>query len=91
VKFVAGTDGVGDLKEEIEHFVRAGATPVQAIHAATGRPSELLGLPIGVVAKGRLADLVIVEGDPSEDVSALRQVVMVVQSGRVIWSRPPLD
>ena len=91
VQFVAGTDGVGDLKEEIEHFVRAGATPVQAIHAATGRAAELLGLPVGVIAKGKLADLVFVEGDPSEDVSALRQVVTVVQGGRVVWSRPPRD
>lgn len=91
VKFVAGTDGVGDLKEEIEHFVRAGASPVQAIHAATGRSAELLGLPVGVIAKGKLADLVVVEGDPSEDVSALRQIVIVVQGGKVVWSRPPLD
>jgi imidazolonepropionase-like amidohydrolase len=91
IKFVAGTDGVGDLKEEIEHFVRAGATPVQAIHAATGRAAELLGLPVGVLANGRLADVVIVEGDPSEDVSALRQVVTVIQGGRLVWSRPPLD
>lgn len=91
VKFVSGTDGVGDLKEEIEHFVRAGATPVQAIHAASGRAAELLGLPVGVVAKGKLADLVVVEGDPSEDVSALRKVVTVIQGGKVVWSRPPLD
>lgn len=91
VKFVSGTDGVGDLKEEIEHFVRAGATPVQAIHAATGRAAELVGLPVGVIAKGKLADLVVVEGDPSEDVSALRQVITVVQGGKVVWSRPPRD
>jgi len=91
VLFVAGTDGVGDLKEEIEHFVRAGASAVQAIHAATGRAAELLGLPVGVVAKGKLADLVVVEGDPSDDVSALRHVVAVVQGGRVVWRRQPPD
>lgn len=91
VKFVAGTDGVGDLKEEIEHFVRAGATPEQAIHAATGRAAELIGLPVGVLSKGKLADLVVVDGDVSEDIATIRKVVTVVQGGNIVWSRPPLD
>ena len=83
VKIVTGTDGVGDLVEEIEIFVRAGIAPVEAIRAATGRAAELLGLNAGVVRPGALADLLIVDGDPVANPAVLRQVRAVISRGRM--------
>ena len=57
---------------EIELLVQGGLTPVEAIHAATGVGAEVLGIDAGVIAPGRVADLVLVEGDPSADIGVLR-------------------
>ena len=54
---------------------------------ATSRSAELLDLPDrGVIAPGRLADLLVVEGDPTQDLSALSKVRMVVKSGEVVFA-----
>lgn len=88
----AGTDGdtpAADpypaLFEELELLVhRAGFTPLEAIRAATqiGAMSMGQGQTQGVIAPGRLANLVVLERDPSTDIANLRSVVMVVKNGR---------
>lgn len=72
---------------ELECYVRAGLTPMQAIEAATLTPARVLGLDdqVGSIAVGKDADLVLVEGDPLADVSVLRRGIRgVLQSGRVV-------
>jgi imidazolonepropionase-like amidohydrolase len=97
VKIAAGTDagGHGHPKNalEIECLVRAGLTPLQALQAATGRAAECLGRgdQFGTVEKGKLADLVIVAGDPLADVTILQhpdRIALVLKGGQIAADRP---
>ena len=76
----------GDNARELEILVEYGLTPVQALVAATSTAATVLGLDatIGTVAPGRAADLVVVRGDPTARISAIRDVALVVQGGRVV-------
>jgi len=78
----------GSLHRELELMVREGATPLQALHSATGVAAQILGrADIGTLETGRLADLVIVEGKPDHDILATRNVRGVIQGGASL----PLD
>jgi len=90
VKIAAGTDAGGhghpSNAMEIECLVKAGLTPLQALQAATGWAAECLGLErdIGTVEKGKLADLVVVAGDPLADVKMLQnpeRIALVLKGG----------
>ena len=59
---------------EVELLVRGGLSPVEAIHSATGIGAERLGIEAGVIAPGRLADLVLVAGDPVADIRVLQEL-----------------
>ena len=84
---LAGADPTGDGgtlagyadQREIELLVKAGFTPVEAIHIATQNGAESLGQSdrIGTIAKGKQADLVVVTGDPSKNISDIRNVDLV--------------
>jgi imidazolonepropionase-like amidohydrolase len=88
----AGTDtpnpyvlpGIG-LHHELERMVAAGLSPLEALASATGIAAALLRRPeIGVVAPGKLADLVLVEGDPTSDIQATRNVRLVMKGGAIV-------
>ena len=89
-----GTDGnfppgnfFGDsMHREMELHVEAGLTPLQTIKIATYNGAKILELDkeIGSVEEGKLADLLIVKGDPSTDINDTRNIEYVLQSGRVI-------
>ncbi len=92
VSVVAGTDtlaGLG-LHHELALFVRAGLSPAEAIRMATLVPARTLGRDrdLGSIAAGKLADLVIVDGDPLADVTALARVVSTMRGGVVYPSAP---
>jgi imidazolonepropionase-like amidohydrolase len=100
VKIAAGTDFVGppgvahgDNAVELEILVKqVGMSPVEAIASATRIGAEALGLEeeIGTLSVGKTADLLIVDGDPSQDVGILRQkpaIEVVMKSGRVVVDR----
>jgi imidazolonepropionase-like amidohydrolase len=72
---------------ELECYVRCGMSPMDAIIAATKVGAEVMrmGDSIGTIEPGKLADLVVIDGDPLADVSLVRTgVVGVVQDGRVV-------
>lgn len=74
----------GGVHKEMEWLVAQGFSPLQAVRAATGTAAEVLGRDdIGVVAEGRRADLLVVRGNPAEDIRATRQIQYVVRQGAV--------
>ena len=90
---VAGTDAPypGDyygegLHRELELLVEAGLTPLQAIGAATRNAAQFVGggADWGVIGPGKVADLILVRGDPSVRISDTRNIVTVIQGGRVV-------
>ena len=88
VPIVAGTDGAVpgySVLRELELYVAAGLTPMEAIQAATSVPARVMGLDdwVGTVLPGKRADLLIVEGDPLQDISNLRRSRWVVAGGRM--------
>ena len=96
VKVTAGTDEGGWMHgnnaHEISCLVEAGMTPMQAIVAATGHAAQCLGLEadVGTIAAGKKADLVLVRGNPLEDVTILeegRSVRLVMKDGVVCADR----
>jgi imidazolonepropionase-like amidohydrolase len=87
VTIVAGTDQAvpgHSLHREMEIYVSAGFSPMEAIQAATIVPARAMGQDkeAGTVEPGKRADLIIVDGDPLADIRNLRRVVTVVQAGR---------
>lgn len=70
-----------DLQIFVEHF---GYTPAEALVAATKLGGELMDLPVGQVKEGFLADLLLVDGDPTEDVTILQdkdRLAMIMKDG----------
>jgi imidazolonepropionase-like amidohydrolase len=96
VKVVAGTDAGGfvhgDNAREIQLLVERGMSPMQAIQAATGWAAECVGLEedIGTIRAGKLADLLVVDGDPLRDIGLLRnreKIKLVMKGGEAFVDR----
>jgi imidazolonepropionase-like amidohydrolase len=88
LQVVAGTDQVvpgHSVRREIELYVQAGFTPLEAIQAATIVPARVMGMEkdLGTIEPGKVADLVIVEGNPLERISNLRNTKFVVTEGKL--------
>ena len=92
VKLAAGSDcgwGVypfGQFVHEISAMVEAGLTPMQGILSGTRNCAEALRIidRVGTVEVGKEADLLVVEGNPAEDITALAKVTAVFKAGRLI-------
>ena len=71
---------------EIALLVDHGASPMAAIQAATTAGARLLGVDdrVGTIEVGKVADLVLVDGDPLVDLAALTRVIVVVRAGAVV-------
>jgi imidazolonepropionase-like amidohydrolase len=93
VKLMTGSDfGANPLlfpgwgvHDEMALLVKAGLTPMQAIQAATSNPADFLGLnnALGTVAKGKIADLVLLNANPLEDINNTRKINAVIFQGRM--------
>ena len=83
---VAGTDtpNPASLHAELMAYVAAGMTPYEALRTATVTPAAALGLDAGSIEVGKLADLVIVDGNPLERIGNARRVRSVIANGRVV-------
>jgi imidazolonepropionase-like amidohydrolase len=100
VPFLAGTDtppGVYifpgfSLHEELQRFAAAGFTPLEALQTATLNPALFLGIDdkLGTVEKGKLADLVLLNANPLDDISNTQKIAAVITNGRY-FSRKDLD
>ena len=87
VPIVAGTDyKQGSLAYELQLMSEWGMGPLEALRSATGRAAAFLGLDdVGSIAPGKRADLVVVDGDPTGDITALERVLLVVQGGKEVF------
>ncbi|MBI3939890.1 MAG: amidohydrolase family protein, partial [Acidobacteria bacterium] len=91
-KIYAGTDSSAattpglSLHHEMELLVDAGIPPMQAISAGTRYGAELLGLDaqIGTVEAGKLADLVVLGGDPLQDIRKTKSLEKVIKNGEIL-------
>ena len=90
-RVVAGTDtpNAANVQAELIAYVAAGMTPFQALRTATVNSALALGLNVGTIEPGRLADLVIVDGNPLQDIAATYRIWQVVANGR-LWTRAAL-
>jgi hypothetical protein len=88
VPIVAGTDELPGftLQRELQFYVEAGMTPAQAIQVATrnGAKYSRTDNEKGRIAPGMLADLVLVDGDPTRDITDIRKVALVITRGYAI-------
>ena len=98
-RFLVGTDAPNpgvypgySVVDEMENFVAAGFSRSEAIRAATSEPAEFLGRrgEFGAVAQGASADLILLEGNPLENLYHLRNPELVMVGGR-LYSRQTLD
>lgn len=87
IPIVAGGDGEPGIMvaRELELYVEAGMTPLQALQAATINPARRMGAAkdSGSIEPGKFADLVLVDGRPDRNVGDIREVVMVMKGGAV--------
>ena len=84
VRIVAGTDGYGlELVRELELYQQAGLTNAEALQTATIVPARMVGMDdrVGSIAKGKTADIILVDGDVSKDLRNLRHVNTVFLDG----------
>ena len=90
-----GTDAASPLNmhteamwREMSALVESGMTPIQAISSATKTNAEIIGLEdrIGTIEVGKLADIIIVDGNPLRNIEVLDQVEIVIKDGGVWYS-----
>jgi Amidohydrolase family len=74
------------LHEELEWLVKAGLTPLEALQAATLNPARYLGKEqeLGTVEQGKLADLVLLDDNPLENIRNTQRIAAVMANGRYI-------
>jgi len=99
LEFLAGTD-VGNpycfpgfsLHDELGLLVQTGLTPIEALQSATINPARFLGKEqeIGTVEEGKIADLVLLDANPLQDISNTQRINAVVVNGRLL-DRAALD
>ena len=88
VPLEAGTDGIAGftLHRELELYVRAGLTPAQALQVATWNGARFTRrADLGSVEPGKRADVILVDGDPTRNISDIRRISMVMKDGVIYF------
>ena len=87
ILLVAGTDGgqALALHHELELYVQAGIPPNEVLKIATYNAALDCNLQnkYGQIAKGREADIILIDGDPTADISTIRRVALVIKNNRI--------
>ena len=97
VKLATGADNrytpesTSRVSMEVEHFVRLGMSPFEALKTTTVNAAELLGLSdlTGRIKEGYEADLIVIPNNPLIEVNALQDVLMVMSNGNLVYNRLP--
>jgi imidazolonepropionase-like amidohydrolase len=78
--------GLPPYLQEMQFLQGAGMTPMQLLVAATrsGAIMSNVGQDVGTIEPGKVADIIVVDGDPLSDLQALNSVIVVVQGGQVV-------
>ena len=88
VTIVPGTDSFAgyNLHHELELYAQAGIPPAEVLRMATLTPALVMGVnkDRGVIAGGKLADMVLIDGDPSRNISDIRHVYRTIKGGKII-------
>ena len=89
VRLLPGTDDITGftVQRELELYVKAGLSPARALHAGTLGAASFLGAErdSGSIARGKLADMVLIAGNPLEDIRAIRTPMMVLRAGTIYF------
>lgn len=97
-KLLAGTDSLNpyvvpgfSLHDELGYLVAAGVSNAEALRAATLNPAKFLGRDkeLGQIAKGKRADLVLLEANPLDDIANTKRIDTVIVRGRIIPRHEP--
>jgi hypothetical protein len=87
VTIIPGTDALAGYKlhHELELYVRAGIAPAEILRMATWTPALVMGVnkDRGVIAPGKLADMILVDGDPTKDIRDINKITTVIKGGKV--------
>jgi cytosine/adenosine deaminase-related metal-dependent hydrolase len=87
VTIIPGTDNLAGymLHHELELYVRAGIAPAEVLRMTTLTSARVMGVEKdrGVIAAGKLADMILVDGDPSKNIADIHKVDTVLKGGRV--------
>jgi len=88
-----GPNSITRVSTEIENFVKLGMLPVEALRSATTLAAKLLGIDdrTGIIKTGMEADLIVIQGNPLEDILSIHDVLMVMSNGTVALKRLPFD
>lgn len=95
ITVVPGTDALGGftLHRELENYVKAGIPPKEVLKMATVTAAEVAGQTgtYGRILEGKAADLIIIDGDPTEDISDIRRVEWVILDDNYYRTRDVLE
>ena len=87
VTIIPGTDALAGytLHHELELYVRAGIAPTEVLRMATLTPALVMGVnkDRGAIAAGKLADMILIDGDPTQDIRDINKVTTVIKGGKV--------
>jgi len=93
VILLAGTDAMdayvlpgAGLHEELELMVEAGLTPLEALQTATRNPAQFMNKldTLGTIERGKIADLVLLDADPLQQIGNIRRIAAVIVGGRLV-------
>jgi hypothetical protein len=87
VTIIPGTDALPGytLHYELALYARAGIAPVEVLRMATWTPALVMGVnkDSGVIAPGKLADMILVDGDPTRNIQDVNKITTVIKGGKV--------